>query len=140
MNQICIHCGAKFWMEEKDHNSNRTSPTFPVCCFHRKVQLSHLTEPPSYLLNLYTLAEPNAISFRKNIQSYNNILACTSFGAKVEKFHGQGISNFRIHGQIYHQIGSLLPEEGQSPGFSQLYIYDSKHEIENRHNIIQELN
>jgi hypothetical protein len=23
MDQLCIHCGAKFWMEEKDRSSNR---------------------------------------------------------------------------------------------------------------------
>jgi len=22
MNQMCIHCNAKFWINEKDHNSN----------------------------------------------------------------------------------------------------------------------
>src|ERR1044071_9151009 len=39
MDQICIHCGAKFWMEEKDHSSNRTFPTFSICCAHGKVLL-----------------------------------------------------------------------------------------------------
>ena len=33
----------------------------------------------------------------------------------------------------------MLPKEGQPPGFAQLYIYDSEHENENRHNIIQYL-
>src|SRR3954454_11052153 len=28
IDQICIHCDDKFWMEEKNHSSNRTSPTF----------------------------------------------------------------------------------------------------------------
>jgi hypothetical protein len=27
MDQICIHCGAKFWIEEKDCNSSQTSPS-----------------------------------------------------------------------------------------------------------------
>ena len=26
MDQICIHCGAKFWIDEKDHNSSQASP------------------------------------------------------------------------------------------------------------------
>jgi len=126
-------------LEEKDQSSNRTSPTFSICCAHGKVFLPPLTEPPSYLLNLYTSSESDAISFHKNIRRYNNVLACTSFGANIETFQGQGISNFRIHGQVYHWIGSLLPEEGHQPAFAQLYIYDSEHEIENRYNVMQEL-
>lgn len=110
-------------MEEKNHSSNRASPTFSICCAHGKVLLPPLTEPPLYLLNLYTSSESDAISFRKNIRRYNNILACTSFGANIDTFQGQGVSNFRIHGQVYHRIGSLLPEEGHQPAFAQLYIH-----------------
>ena len=57
-----------------------------------------------------------------------------------ERFQMRGISNFRIHGQVYHLIGSLLPESGHSPMFAQLYIYDTEHENENRHSIIRDLN
>ena len=90
MDQICIHCGAKFWMEEKDRRSNRTSPTFSICCAHGKVLLPRLTESPSsYLLNLYTSSESDAITFHKNIRRYINILACTSFGANIENLPGQ---------------------------------------------------
>src|SRR4051794_11311823 len=81
------------------------SPAFSICCAHDKVILSRLIEPPPYLLNLYTSSESDAISFRKNIRCYNNVLACTSFGANIEKFQGRGVSNFRIHGQVYHRIG-----------------------------------
>ncbi len=126
-------------MEEKDHSSNRTSPTFSVCCVHDKVLLPPLTEPLSYLLNLYTSSESNAISFHKNIRRFNNVLACTSLGANIDIFQGQGVSDFHIHGQVYHQISLLLPEEGHRPAFAQLYIYDSMHKLENCHNIMQEL-
>jgi len=139
MDQICIHCGAKYWIEEKDRNSSRVSPTFTTCCAHGKVNLPPLVEPPSYLLNLYTSSDSDANSFRKNIRRYNSVLACTSFGANLDEFQGQGISNFRIHGQVYHLIGSLLPKESHTPTFAQLYIYDTDHEIENRNNIIQGL-
>ncbi|KAL3613373.1 hypothetical protein CASFOL_042786 [Castilleja foliolosa] len=39
---------------------------------------------------------------------------------------------FRLHGQNYHLIGSLLPTEGQQPKFAQLYIHDTTNEIRNR--------
>ena len=141
MDQICVYCGAKFWIEERNHGSNQTSPAFAVCCAGGKVSLPALLEPPSYLLDLYTSPGPISNSFRKNIRAYNNILACTSFGTDVdERFQMQGISNFRIHGQVYHLIGSLLPESGHSPMFAQLYIYDTEHENENRHSIMRDLN
>ena len=141
MDQICVYCDAKFWIEERNHGSNQTSPAFAVCCAGGKVSLPALLEPPSYLLDLYTSPGPISNSFRKNIRAYNNILACTSFGADVdERFQMRGISNFRIHGQVYHCIGSLLPEDDNPPMFAQLYIYDTEHENENRHSIIQGLN
>ena len=124
MDQVCNHCGAKFWINEKSQNSSQASPSFAVCCAGGKVSLPPLLKPPSYLLYLYTSSNPDAVSFCKNIRGYNNLLACTSFGANVNKeFQGQGISNFQIHGQVYHCIGSLLPEDGNPPAFAQLYIY-----------------
>jgi len=141
MNQICIHCNAKFWIEEKDGNSPKTSPSFAVCCAGGKVSLPPLLDPPSYLLNLYTSSSSDAKLFRKNIRAYNNLLACASLGADVdERFQGHGVSNFRVHGQMYHRIGSLLPEDGQQPKFAQLYIYDTEYENNNRHNFMKDMN
>jgi hypothetical protein len=37
-----------------------------------------------------------------------------------------------MHGQNYHHIGFLIPEEGNKPRWAQLYIYDIEHEIENK--------
>ena len=140
MDHTCIHCGAKFWLDERDQKSSRISPTFAMCCASGKVCLPPLLKPPPYLLHLYTSSQNDASSFRKNIRAYNSILSCTSFAANVDQsFLGQGVSNFRVHGQIYHFIGPLLPEETQSPTFAQLYIYDTLHEDTNRHNIMHEL-
>jgi hypothetical protein len=47
MDQVCIHCGAKFWMEERNSSSSRASPTLSICCVHSKVLLPRLIEPPS---------------------------------------------------------------------------------------------
>nr|XP_009768123.1 PREDICTED: uncharacterized protein LOC104219188 isoform X1 [Nicotiana sylvestris] len=44
----------------------------------------------------------------------------------------KGPRTFGLSGQNYHQIGSLLPPEGSSPKFAQLYIYDTENEVENR--------
>jgi hypothetical protein len=140
MDQTCIHCGAKFWMEEKINHSSQASPIFTTCCANGKVNLPPVLEPPPYLLNLYTSSLSDARSFRNNIRAYNSLMACSSFGANIdERFQNRGISNFKIHGQVYHRIGSLLPDENQPPVFAQLYIYDTDHENSNRLHIMQDL-
>ncbi|XP_019240815.1 PREDICTED: uncharacterized protein LOC109220798 [Nicotiana attenuata] len=55
-------------------------------------------------------------------------------GGKVDASVNQtkGPRTFKLSGQNYHQIGSLLPPEGSTPKFAQLYIYDTKNEVQNR--------
>ncbi|RGB23379.1 hypothetical protein C1646_774579 [Rhizophagus diaphanus] len=138
MNQTCLHCSARFWLCEKDQNSSLSSPRFAMCCAGGKVRLPPVLDPPPYLLDLYTSSCSEAIRFRKNIRAYNGILACLSFGANIdESFQGQVVSNFKIHGQIYHCIGFLIPDEGQNPVFAQFYIYDTNHENRNRLRVIR---
>lgn len=45
---------------------------------------------------------------------------------------GDGLYVFLINGQIHHRIGSRLPEPGNIPIFVEIYIFDTKNEIENR--------
>ena len=58
----------------------------------------------------------------------------TSMGGKIDKTINdtRGPYTFRLYGENYHRLGSLLPNEGQSPKWAQLYIYDTENEIRNR--------
>ncbi|XP_076886674.1 uncharacterized protein LOC143536612 [Bidens hawaiensis] len=58
-------------------------------------------------------------------------------GGKVDNSINRGnVSNtFRLGGENYHSIGSLLPIDGNKPQFAQLYIYDTKNEISNRQKV-----
>jgi len=62
------------------------------------------------------------------------MFAFTSLGAKIDMDinKGPGPYVFKINGQVHHRIGSLLPDEGKSPVYAQLYIYDTDNEVENR--------
>ncbi|CAK8542455.1 unnamed protein product [Lathyrus sativus] len=62
------------------------------------------------------------------------MFAFTSPDAKLDnRFNnGGGPPTLRIQGQSCHQIGILLPPEGQPPKFAQLYIYDTENEVHNR--------
>jgi hypothetical protein len=53
---------------------------------------------------------------------------------EINKGHGPYV--FCMHGQNYHHIGSLIPEEGNKPRWAQLYIYDTEHEVENRISVV----
>uniref|UniRef100_A0A0D3BH09 Helitron helicase-like domain-containing protein n=1 Tax=Brassica oleracea var. oleracea TaxID=109376 RepID=A0A0D3BH09_BRAOL len=55
-------------------------------------------------------------------------------GAQIDHsvMHKTGPFTYRIHGQNAHRIGSLVPEPGRPPKFSQLYIFDTANEIQNR--------
>ena len=60
-------------------------------------------------------------------------------GAKIDRSvnDGGGPNFFKINGQVCHRIGSLLPNEGDSPKYAELYIHDRENEVNNR---IQALN
>nr|GEX40807.1 hypothetical protein [Tanacetum cinerariifolium] len=44
---------------------------------------------------------------------------------------GRGPYTFRINGQNYHRIGSLLPAEGVPPRYTQQYFFETQNEIRN---------
>ena len=106
-----------------------------------RVQLPLLREPPPYLK--YLLGKESGqlgINFRKKIRAYNSMFAFTSMGGRVDGSinHSKGPYVFRMCGQNYHRIGSLLPEIGKRPQFAQLYICDTENEINNRMNCLLE--
>ena len=82
-------------------------------------------DPPEPLCRLLTSSDPDAAQFRNNIRQYNAAFAFTSLGAKLDdRLKGDGLRPFQIHGEIYHQIGTLEPEPGQPPVYAQHYLYD----------------
>ncbi|CAG8718490.1 4597_t:CDS:2, partial [Acaulospora morrowiae] len=135
MDRVCKNCDAIIWSEEKKTNFSRTLPIFTNCCIQGKVLLPALLDPPPILHALLTSIDTKARNFRRKIRSYNLALAFTSIGAKIiDCVTGAGgVYMFQIHGEMYHNIGSLLPAQATaSPRFAQLYIYDTEHEVLNR--------
>ncbi|XP_019157027.1 PREDICTED: uncharacterized protein LOC109153628 [Ipomoea nil] len=61
-------------------------------------------------------------------------------GAKIDRTINNGSSPpiFRIRGQNFHRIGSLIPPNGTYPKFAQLYIHDTDNEIKNRITSVRE--
>ena len=128
------------WLDERINKSVKF-PEFSTCCAKGKVILPPLKKPPPPLDILLTGTDPRSRSFRQNIRMYNSALSFTSIGANIDhQVTGtSGVYNFRIHGEMYHRIGTLLPDFEIQPQFAQIYIYDTDHEVENRLNIIPNL-
>src|SRR5271156_462579 len=137
MTYKCNECGAMMWLDERVTKSVRL-PVFSTCCAKGKVILPPLQKLPSPLDTLLTGTDPRSRTFRQNVRMYNSALSFTSIGAKInQQVTGtSGVYTFRIHGEMYHNIGSLLPDSETQPQFAQIYIYDTDHEIQNRSNIM----
>ncbi|WVZ97031.1 hypothetical protein U9M48_042596 [Paspalum notatum var. saurae] len=100
-----------------------------------KVRLPFLKEHPVFLAELLDHGGGLLSNyFFKSTRSYNSMFAFTSLGAKIDKGinKGPGPYVFKINGQVHRRIGSLLPDEGKSPEYAQLYIYDTENEVQNR--------
>ncbi|KAI0056662.1 hypothetical protein BV25DRAFT_1864431, partial [Artomyces pyxidatus] len=135
MNLVCRYCAAKHWASERVRSSSVSNPEFGMCCDHGKVRLPLAEDPPDQLRELFTGNSPQAREFRDHIRQYNAAFAFTSLGVYVDETvnrGGGGPPVFKIGGELCHQAGSLLPPEGQTPRYSQLYIYDPRDALDHR--------
>ncbi|CAH9063416.1 unnamed protein product [Cuscuta europaea] len=135
MDHTCQFCYSKMWYGERlSPKVNTNSPKFSMCCQQGRVLLPSLQQPPDFLIELFKGSDRRSTKFLNNIRAYNMMFAFTSLGGKVQKElnNSGGPYVYRMHGQNYHLMGSLLPVDSSKPKFSQLYIYDTENEIPNR--------
>ncbi|XP_056843369.1 uncharacterized protein LOC130500247 [Raphanus sativus] len=126
----CPSCKAILWNAEAiAGQTTRENKQYSLCCQRGRVRLPRVREPPPPLLAL--LESPK---FRTHIRVANSLLAFTSMGAQIDHTvtGTPGPFTYRVHGQIIHRIGSMLPEDGNDPGYLQLYIFDTENELSNR--------
>ncbi|KAJ3715109.1 hypothetical protein C8R42DRAFT_726046 [Lentinula raphanica] len=123
MNIACSHCGALHWAKESHATLSNIGPSFGMCCKHGEVDIPLLQCPPELLLRLLTSNDHQAKEFRENIAQYNSALAFTSVGVSVDdkvNHWSRGPPVFRIHGELKHFSGSLLPCEGKAPSYAHI--------------------
>lgn len=126
MDKECTYCHAlKFSTEPPG-----------MCCANGKVRVPLIEEPPEPLRSYISGRTSASKDFLQNIRKYNSCFQMTSFGAK-QISHGGFMPTFKIQGQIYHQIGSLLPIQDSSPKFLQIYFMDNENiEVDQRNRIV----
>lgn len=128
MDKICPKCNAKKWKSEAPG----------LCCDGGKVMLPRLQEPADSLKSLILGSHPLSKHFLDNVRKYNTVFQMTSFGAN-EVIEGNFMPTFKIQGQVYHRIGSLLPTEGNSPKFLQIYFISEADQLSTRLRMIPSL-
>jgi hypothetical protein len=86
-----------------------------------------LWEVPQPLKSLLESDQSDAKSFWNNTRQYNSALAFTSLSAKfyMSLLQGNGPYVLKLHGELYHNLGALIPGEDREASYAQLYIYDS---------------
>ena len=134
-NNECPHCRALHWSAEVVRCSSTNKNKYVLCCKKGRIKLPLLQAPPPFLDALLSSDKSQFFNhFKENIRLYNSMFAFSSMGGKIdyEIIKKPGPYIFRICGQNHHMIGSLLPIEGEIPKFSQLYIYDTENEFNNR--------
>jgi hypothetical protein len=134
MDEECSRCHALHWSAERVHHKD-LGWGFGICCDHGMVQLPSFPDPPDELRQLLDGQDPDSREFRENIRQYNAALAFTSLGVQIDESvnrRGPGPYIFRIHGELCHRSGSLLPSAGQQPSYAQLYIHDPRAALDHR--------
>lgn len=114
-------------------NVSKRPPIFSICCKKGEVKLPKALPTPDYLLKLYNDEYTSGL-FKICIRLYNTIFAFTSSGGNVDHSinTGRGPYIYRLNGQNHHVFGQLIPNDGETPKFCQLYIYDTGNEVNNR--------
>lgn len=138
LGDASINCNksfAKMWGAERlAQQKKNTALQLSICCLNGKVQLQELKQASEKLLNLLYQNDRMSRRLQGNIRSYSTMLSFTSHEEKIDTSINSGSRpyTFVLHGQNYHLLGSLLPEEGMRPKFSQLYICNMENEVDNR--------
>jgi len=123
MGDVCPYCNALKWHAE----------TRGMCCSGGKVKLPELQPPPEPLKSLMLGTTPESKHFLDNIRKYNSCFQMTSFGTSEKVADSGFMPTFRVQGQVYHRVGSLLPPSNEEHKFLQIYFMgDDRKEVQQR--------
>jgi hypothetical protein len=127
MTNVCQYCDALKWSGEAPG----------MCCSNGKIKLPSLQPPPEPLESLMSGTTPTSKYFLESIRKYNSCFQMTSFGATTEVCEPGFMPTFKVQGQVYHRVGSLLPPSNEEPKFLQIYFMgDERQEAKQRCNNI----
>ena len=112
MTDVCPYCNAFKWSGEAPG----------MCCSSGMVKLPTLEPPPEPLESLMSGTTTRSKHFLENIRKYNSCFQMTSFGASNAVSEPGYMPTFKVQGQVYHRVGSLLPPSDGEHKFLQIYF------------------
>lgn len=121
MTMVCAYCEAQFFHMEVDSKGRYTK-----CCKDGCVVLPAFPEPTPLIRDLlWEQYRPVALNrkFASKTRTYNTKASFASVVMREHFMRGPGVPCLRVHGTVYHRIGSILPREGLSPCFLQCYFH-----------------
>lgn len=110
-----LFCEAKLFRDE----------TKNFRCGGGKIQLKPLPAFPELLQILLDGKDERSSHFLGNLREYNNTLSMTSLACN--EVHSI-FTTFKIYGQSYHYIGSVLPSSSENLQYVQLYFLNNEDE------------
>ena len=119
----CPHCKAIKFLGE----------TPSSCCLDGKVVLPHYPEPPNSLMQLWSGNDERSKVLRKYSRTLNNAVGLASTKNHAPRREGW-CPTVILQGKVVTRAGPLLPENGERPQYSQLYIQDPSLELTIRYN------
>ncbi|XP_039138709.1 uncharacterized protein LOC120276027 [Dioscorea cayenensis subsp. rotundata] len=132
----CLFCNASMWYDERiDLSKSASNPKFNMCCKQGLISLPPPKPTPPFLRRLFDgNGGVRNSKFKEQIRIYNSLFQFTSLGGIVDNSVNQrpGPYVFKLSGQNYHRMGSLLPIARQTAKFAQLYMIESNAELDCR--------
>lgn len=138
MNRLCTHCNAFYFYLERESSTNQ----YKKCCDGGRVRIAQLEPPPPPLNELYNRRHEYSQIFFNEIRALNSVFSFTSIGCNLDERYANATAGgytFRIHGSVYHRIGSLLPADGQPARFAQIFFYNTAEQVSRRHQIFSHI-
>ena len=111
------------WIKDATNTKKWKAEAPGLCCSGGKVDIHKVLVPTSVLKELISRSQPSSKHFLNYSRQYNTIFQMTSFGAKKKNREGSFMPTFKVQGQIYHLIGTLLPAECAHPEFCKYIIF-----------------
>ena len=123
MTEECPHCKALKFPRE----------TPSSCCQGGKVALTPYPRPPEALQRLWLGNDERSVVLKKFSRTLNNAVSLTSL-----KNHAPVRSGWQptviFQGKVTTRAGPLLPSDGETPMYTQLYVHDPGMESTTRYN------
>lgn len=130
MNIKCLYCNAMRFIGESKN----------MCCSSGRVSLAQYEILPQPLLNLLKNNHEKSKIFLPLLRKYNACFNMTSFQTTVKPVNPH-IFTFKVQGQVYHRMGSMIAENDTDAKFLQIFfIGDEEKEIRMRREIVPDTN